>query len=51
MALKSQRHNQENIWKFAKEALSNNPMVVLDSTMKKILSLESFSREEYQNYE
>ena len=48
MALNSKRHKQENIWRFAKATLPNNPLVVLDDVMKKILSLESFSREEYK---
>lgn len=47
LALNSKRHNQENMWKFAKEQLINAENVILDDTMKKILSLEKFSREEF----
>ena len=47
MALNSKRHKQENMWKFAKEHLLNADNVILDDTMKKILSLESFSREAF----
>jgi len=48
LALNSKRHKQENMWRFAKEHLLNNPTVILDDTMKKVLSLEKFSREDYQ---
>jgi hypothetical protein len=47
LALRSKRHNQENMWKFAKENLPKAENVILDDTMKKILSLEKFSREEF----
>jgi hypothetical protein len=49
MALNSKRHKQENMWKFAKEHLLSSNNVILDDTMKKILSLEKFSREEFNN--
>ena len=48
MALNSKRHKQENMWRFAKEHLLNAGNVILDDTMKKILSLENFSRSEFQ---
>ena len=51
MALNSKRHKQENMGKFAKEHLLNAGNVVLDDTMKKILTLKKFSREEFNNNE
>tara|TARA_Y100001938_G_C8046262_1_gene409089 strand:+ start:600 stop:1346 length:747 start_codon:yes stop_codon:yes gene_type:complete len=41
----SKRHVQKNMWKYAKETLSELSNVHLDNTLKKILSMESFSRE------
>lgn len=40
----SKRHNQYNMWNYAKKTILNNPKVELDQTLEKILSLESFSK-------
>jgi len=47
LAFKSKRHNQKNMWEFAKKTLPNQTNVILDDTMKKILSLETFGRDEF----
>jgi hypothetical protein len=51
MALNSKRHKQENMWIFAKKVLLQANNVILDDTMKKILALESFSREAFAKVE
>ena len=43
----SKRHIQENMWKYAKQTLRNNPKVKLDPELEKILNLEIFGKEEY----
>ena len=43
----SKRHIQENMWKYAKKTLFNNIQVNLDSVLKSILELNSFSKEEF----
>ena len=40
----SQRHNQKNMWRYAKETLTNNQLVNLDETLTTILALTSLDR-------
>ena len=43
----SKRHNQENMWAFAKNSLLNNSRVYLDDTLRKILSMNSLDKKEF----
>jgi hypothetical protein len=40
----SKRHVQKNMWKFAKETLTNNPKIRMDKVLEKILNLKSLDR-------
>ena len=44
---KSKRHNQLNQWNYARKTLRDNPKVILDKTLTKILNLNTLSREEF----
>jgi hypothetical protein len=46
----SNRHVQKNMWKYAKDTLLNDSKVFLDPTLKKILKLYHFNKEEYEKY-
>lgn len=43
----SKRHNQANMWKFAKDTLLENKKVVLDAQLSKILQLEKLDKNLY----
>ena len=43
----SKRHVQKNMWKYAKETLTELNNVYLDDTLEKILSMESLRRESF----
>jgi len=43
----SKRHVQKNMWEFCKKTLLNNPQIILDPTLKNILQLETFSKEQF----
>ena len=45
----SKRHVQKNMWEYAKATLLNNSKVKLDTTLTKILNLNSLSKEEFKN--
>ena len=38
------------MWKYAKDTLLNDSKVFLDPTLKKILKLYHFNKEEYEKY-
>jgi len=48
MAFNSKRHIQKNMWKYASNNLLNNNKVKLDPILEKILSLESFSKNSFE---
>jgi len=41
---RSKRHNQKNMWEYAKKTLTNNPKVELDNMLEKILNLENLDK-------
>ena len=43
----SKRHNQVNQWNYARKKLKNNPKVILDNVLTKILNLKTLSRDEF----
>lgn len=43
----SKRHNQVNQWEYSRKELKNNPKVILDDVLTKILNLKTLSREEF----
>jgi len=43
----SKRHNQVNQWIYARKNLKNNPKVILDDVLTKILNLETLNREDF----
>jgi len=43
----SKRHNQVNQWNYARENLKNNPKVILDDVLTKILNLKTLCRDEF----
>ena len=43
----SKRHNQKNMWNYAKKTILNHPKIELDSMLEKILNLNEFSRENF----
>tara|TARA_R110002124_G_scaffold245543_3_gene410719 strand:- start:2242 stop:2979 length:738 start_codon:yes stop_codon:yes gene_type:complete len=45
----SKRHVQSNLWSYAKKTLVNNKNVYLDKTLEKILMMEFFSKEIFEN--
>ena len=45
----SKRHVQSNLWRYAKEVLTDNKIVYLDQTLQRIFSMETFSRETFKN--
>jgi len=47
LAYNSKRHNQKNMWTYAKKTLRNNSKVNLDNTLTQILALEKFNRESF----
>ena len=47
MAFSSKRHIQKNMWEYAKGTLLNNDFVTLDATLKSILGMNDFSRDEF----
>ena len=50
MAFNSKRHVQENMWKFAKETLKNNPKVKLDNILERILNLPALDKELFEKH-
>lgn len=50
----SKRHNQKNMWQFAKSTLPKNSVVIPDPVLERILKLESLSKElfaeEYEDF-
>lgn len=44
----SKRHVQGNLWKYAKESLVQNKIVFLDNVLQKILSMDTFSKEDFR---
>ena len=48
MAFMSKRHNQKNMWQFAKKTLLNNEKVFLDKTLQQILKLDSLDKRLFQ---
>jgi len=43
----SKRHNQVNQWIYARKNLKNNPKVILDDVLTKILNLKTLNREDF----
>ena len=43
----SKRHNQVNQWEYSRKHLRDNPKVILDDVLTKILNLKTLSREEF----
>jgi len=43
----SKRHNQVNQWEYSRKHLKDNPKVILDDVLTKILNLKTLSREEF----
>ena len=48
MAFASKRHIQKNMWEYAKETLLDNEVVNLDKTLKMILEMQRFSKEDFK---
>ena len=44
----SKRHNQKNMWLYAKSTLLENPTIHLDSTLEKILKMNDLNKEEWK---
>jgi len=43
----SKRHNQVNQWEYSRKHLKNNPKVILDDVLTKILNLKTLNREDF----
>ena len=45
----SKRHVQKSLWQFAKNSLLKHNLVYCDNTLEKILNMNNFSKEEFNN--